>query len=158
MPCALVQRWHLIGLLPIHDAAVRRLAHEECLALQMDSRDLSIAWTAAERMHRLSEWVRPAHADVVIATADCLVEALDGEPNASQPFLPGTENPSCLRLVWSGLNGSRNDLEWATAWFASGTIIDPTSLQSWVRTAVRHAASVPKPPHPFLRDLRLPSA
>ncbi len=170
MPEHLLQRWHLVGLPPMHEALIRRLAKQECDLVYKDSplskdsqRELSIAWSVAESLDSWSAWSHPDSVDVLIASADALMTLIENSSLSPQDLLfdapsNGMESGRCLRLVWSGLWGSHNDLGWATEFFAQGVIVDPTSLQSWIRIAVHKAPAIPKPLHPFLRDLKLPTA
>lgn len=148
-----LQRWRLIGLQPNHEALIRRLAVAECSALENQRPGLSIDWSISERIGAWSEWASSHDIDVTIIHATRLMEAVDVFINSSQTMLAGTETRKCLRLVWSGLDRSRNDLLWANQWLAHGVITDPATAQSWIRNAVRKANTVPHPPHPFLRNL-----
>jgi len=153
MPHEYLQRWRLIGLQASHEALIRRLAIAECSALENERPGLSIDWSVSERIGAWSEWSNSHEVDVILIHAARLMEAVDAFFDSSQTMLPGTETRKCLRLVWSGLDRSRNDLLWANQWLAHGVITDPATAQSWVRIAVRKANAISKPPHPFLRNL-----
>lgn len=154
MTAAWIQRWRLVGLAPMHDAMIRRLAFDECLAVRNDSKaDLSIAWSCDPALEAWSQWARGEHADVLIVDAERLIDAMGGIATAPQRVLTGTERHACLRLVWSSLDGLAADATWCTEWLASGAITDPGSLEAWIRTAVRTAARHPKPADPSFRDL-----
>jgi hypothetical protein len=152
MPDDYLQRWRLIGLQPNHEALIRRLAVSESCALENQRPSRSIDWSVSERIDAWSEWANARDVDVIIIDAPILIDAVEAFIDSSQTMLCGTETRSCLRLVWSGLDRSRNDLLWANQWLAHGVITDPATAQSWVRNAVRNANTVPRPPHPFLRN------
>lgn len=147
-----LQRWRLIGLQSNHEALIRRLAVAECCWLENERPGLSIDWSVSERIDAWSEWANSHEIDVMIIHAPRLMDAVDAFIDSSQTMLCGSETRNCLRLVWSGLDRSRNDLLWANQWLAHGVITDPATAQSWVRSAVRNANTVPRPPHPFLRN------
>lgn len=154
----LLQRWHLVGLLPMHDAMVRRLVHEQCdLVAQERQREISIAWSTSDHLESWSAWSRAVDWDVVIVAVDPLLSLIEKSFTTSQTRLLGTENRNGLRLVWSGIHGGQNNFGWVTEYLANGVIVDPQSLQSWIRIAISKAHSIAKPPHPFLRDLEIPS-
>jgi hypothetical protein len=157
----LLQRWCLVGLEPMHDALIRRLAIEASVMHGQESnRELSIAWSTSPSFHDCDGWWRPENIDVLIAATDQVADILQ-EFQETLPFDPagsGSTDPRCLRLLWSGLEENLGDYAQASAWFAHGAIVDLLSLQSWIQVAVRKAAWIPKPPHLFLRDLKLPSA
>lgn len=162
----LLQRWCLVGLEPMHDALIRRLAIEACVVLGQESnRDLSIGWSTSPSFHDCKGWLRPENVEVLIAATDQVAdilqefqETLPFDPTGSGSTGSGSTGAHCLRLLWSGLEGNLGDHAWASACLAHGAIVDLLSLQSWIQVAVREAAWIPKPPHPFLRDLKLPSA
>lgn len=159
MPGLLLQRWHLVGLQPMHDAMIRRLAIQECgVANKELNAEISIAWSTSDEMTSWSSWKIAEEIDVLIVAADLLIKMLTSSSASLSSHPLGTESRSCLRLVWSCLDSSQNDFGWATEYFANGVIVDPVSLQSWIRIAIRKARTLSKPPHPFLSDLKLPSA
>jgi hypothetical protein len=144
------QRWHLIGISPIHEALIRRLAKEECLRWSRDDSILTIAWSMSARLDHLDPWIRGDAFDVVIATDRSLIDAMDDHSTTFPLFHFGTLNPACLRLVWYGLHGGCDKLACVHASLANGSITDPSSLQSWVRVLVRCAESAPMPTHPLV--------
>lgn len=148
-----LQRWRLIGLQPNHEALIRRLAVSECRALDGERPGRSIDWSVSERINAWSEWANARDVDVIIIHAPSLIDAVEAFMDSSQTMLCGTETRNCLRLVWSGLDRSRNDLLWALQWLARGVITDLSTAQSWIRNAVCNANTVTRPPHPFLRNL-----
>ena len=138
----------------MHEAMIRRIAKEECDASLQDTRvEIAILWTSTERFSEWSQWSQANHADVIIAESKRLVEVMETAMPLNSATLLATGENHCLRLVWRGLDGCVDDLCWSTEWLASGVIADAASLRSWIRSAVRHARSIPKPPHPFLQDL-----
>lgn len=153
----MLQRWHLVGLHPTHDALIRRLASHECRMLEGESRNVSIEWSISERIGRWSDWASADEVDVIIVHATRLIEAVDAYVDHPQTFLSRTEHRRCLRLVWSGFDRDRKDLLWASSCLAHGVITNPAVLQSWIGSCVRNANAIPKPFHPFLRKIQ-PSA
>jgi hypothetical protein len=164
MPEHLLQRWHLVDLESMHDALIRRLVKQECDRIAQETQnELSIAWSTAEGFDSWYEWSHPDSIDVLIASADTLMTLIENSSISPQallldPMQQGSPIGRCLRLVWSGLSGSHNDLGWGTEFLAQGVIADTASLQSWIRIAIAKARTIPKPLHPFLRDLKLPTA
>lgn len=152
MASSVAQRWHLVGLQAMHEAMVRRIANEECDAARRDSKfDIGILWSRAESLSHWTQWSHPNHADVIIAQSDRLIDAMEAAEALNSTTLLATGPDQCLRLIWGGLDGDLEDLYWSTEWLASGIIADASSLRSWIRSAVRHARTIPQPPHPFLR-------
>jgi hypothetical protein len=138
----------------MHQAMIRRIALEECDAALRDRLiDISILWSNTETLSDWNQWSQANQADVIIADCDRLVDAMETVESLSSATLLATGEKQCLRLVWRGLDGSMDDLCWSTEWLASGVIADAVSLRSWIRSAVRHARTIPKPPHPFLQNL-----
>ncbi|MCU0708806.1 MAG: hypothetical protein MUF23_10985 [Pirellula sp.] len=151
MASCVAQRWQLVGLHPMHEAMIRRIAKEECEAASRDAQaELSILWSRTEKLTQWSDWSRASQADVIIMDADRLVDAMEAAGYLNSTTLLATGKDQCLRLIWKGLDGNMDDLCWSTEWLACGVIADAISLRAWTRSAVRHARTIPKPPHPFL--------
>jgi hypothetical protein len=156
MQKAHLQRWQLIGLRPMQDALVRRLVMQECDLLEDTSAPLSIEWSTRERFNTQNDWMQPEAVDVLIADVDRVSEMMKCSVGEPKRLPVSTSNPTCLRLLWSGLDGSYHDQVWASQWFAQGAIIDVVTLQSWVRIALQRGNRIPKPPHPWLRNVEIP--
>jgi len=152
------QNWHVIGLHPMHEAMVRRVAMEERQhANRSLDLDVELACSSSPKLDQWSHWTHPYEADVMIVERDALFGAI-------QSFGPYTESDhlvhqseTCLRLVWHWNAVGHRDLRWCTQWMACGVIHRPSSLLSWVHAATYRGPLRPRSPHSLLRDLQLPT-
>jgi len=181
-----LQRWWAVGLTPMHEAMVRRLAvhhlSQHQLLLQWSSfvrwEDLPVdvpvdlpsdeAGTCpparfAYPSARFDAWSSPKLSDVIIMEVDPM-RRMCGEmvSNLSQLPRPSSSGP-CIRLVWSwGALGHLESFETddsivSITSLAHGVIHNAVTLNGWIRSAVVHARNHPSPPHPLLQDLSIPS-
>jgi hypothetical protein len=158
MPAPRTQRWHLIGLVPMHDALIRRLAIQEReLTNRIQGVDVNIEWSASPRLESWRVWTQPEPIDITIIHRDQLLDAIErlGAFDRSQ-FLV-RDSDWRMRLLWSWFPFGKHDVSWGTHWLAAGAICGPRTLQSWIRVANRKGSLGPRPPHTLLRELKLPT-
>lgn len=172
-----LQRWRLIGLKPMHQAFVRRLATRDALAasIQPATGDVGMAtqanamvldrrigceieWSMQSKLDSIGPWISRSDADVIIIERGLLLDWLDrNRSDEAELRIPATlARTTPLRLLWSWSEWGARDLAWVTPWLAQGVVHNAATLEAWVRSALRHGTKQPKPPHPLLRDLKLP--
>lgn len=181
-----MQRWCVVGLTPMHEAMVHRMAEH-----YLSQHSLTMQWRSMGRWEELlveasntlrrdleesnssAPFMDPSGplpwrgtrnlADVIIMDVDPLFR-MSGEMvlNSSQFPIPSSSDP-CIRLVWSwGALGRLETVETTDfvvpiASLAHGMIHNAETLDGWIRSAVIHARSHPIPPHPLLQNLSIPS-
>lgn len=172
-----LQRWQLIGLKPMHQALVRRLATRDALAASnrpafCESRlaigatamvpngwsGCELEWSTQSKLDSIGPWISRSQADVIIIERGMMLDWLDCNHNdEAEMRLPSpVARATPLRLLWSWSEWGARDLAWVSPWFARGVIHNAATLEAWVRSALCHGTKHPKPPHPLLRDLKLP--
>ncbi|MBM3963944.1 MAG: hypothetical protein FJ308_02600 [Planctomycetes bacterium] len=181
-----MQRWCVVGLTPMHEAMVHRMAvhylsqhsltmHWQSIGrwdeLLVEASNILLQDTDASDSFALSKdsasrfpWRGSRNwADVIIMEVDQLCRMSDAMVlNSSQLPMPSSSDP-CIRLAWGwGAIGRSETVETADyivpiASLAHGLIHNAETLDGWIRSAVIHARNHPIPPHPLLQNLSIPS-